>query len=247
MQKTPYLLAAMALISAIMACNLPGGASGQANPADVMTAAALTVQAQLTAAAPAAPAAATATFTSIAPLPTAVVPTLPPVATPTSNCDAALFVTDISFPDNTVVTPGTTFDKIWRLKNVGTCSWTPSYSVVFLSGDLMSGPSAQALTANVNPGQTIDLSVVMTAPSSNGTHTGYWILRNASGVTFHSQFYVMIKVIPATPTNTLPPAVAAVTLNRNRPGTEKLSPTPAPDSALPLVPLMAVLLSLPAA
>jgi hypothetical protein len=198
MHKTSTLLAAFAIMAAIMACNLPGGAAGQVNPADVMTAAALTVQAELTAAAP------TATFTSVAALPTSTsavplptstpFPTLPPAATATSNCDAAAFVTDVSFPDNTPVAPSTTFDKIWRLKNVGSCSWTPSYSVVFLSGEQMGGPAVQALTGTVNPGQTIDISVVMTAPASNGIHTGYWILRNASSVTFHSQFYVQIKV-----------------------------------------------------
>jgi hypothetical protein len=189
MRKTSTLFATMAIIAAIMACNLPGGAAGQVNPADVMTAAALTVQAELTGAAP------TATFTSVAGLPSSTpFPTLPPAATPTSNCDAAAFVTDVSFPDNTPVPPSTTFDKIWRLKNVGSCSWTPSYSVVFLSGEQMGGPAVQALTGNVNPGQTIDISVVMTAPASNGIHTGYWILRNASSVTFHSQFYVQIKV-----------------------------------------------------
>jgi hypothetical protein len=57
----------------------------------------------------------------------------------------------------------------------------------------MSGPSAQALTGNVNPGQTIDISINLTSPASNGTKVGYWKLRNASGVTF-AQFYVQIKV-----------------------------------------------------
>jgi Ig-like domain from next to BRCA1 gene len=208
MHKTFVLLAALAIIAAILACNLPGGAAGQTNPADIMTAAAQTIEAQLTAAAP------TATFTSIAPLPSSTpFPTLPPAATPTSNCDAALFVTDVSFPDNTLVPAGTTFDKIWRLKNVGSCSWTPAYSVVFLSGESMGGPAVQALTGNVNPGQTIDLSVIMTAPFGNGIHTGYWILRNASGQTFHSQFYVQIKVQTVVPTNTLPPSASTVTLS----------------------------------
>jgi Ig-like domain from next to BRCA1 gene len=198
MHKTSALLAAIMIIAAIMACNLPDLTGGQSSPADIMTAAALTVQAELTAAAPTStftPVAALPVPTSLAPLPTSTaIPTLPPAATPTSNCDSAAFVTDVSFPDNTLVGGGVTFDKIWRLKNVGSCSWTPSYSVVFLSGEQMGGPAVQALTGNVNPDQTIDISVVMTAPSTNGIHTGYWILRNASGVTFHSQFYVQIKV-----------------------------------------------------
>jgi hypothetical protein len=85
------------------------------------------------------------------------------------------------------------FTKTWRLKNTGTCSWTPAYAVVFFSGEAMSGPAVQALTANVNPGQTVDLSVNLKAPATEGTYTGYWKLRNAAGVTF-TQFYVAIKV-----------------------------------------------------
>jgi len=92
-----------------------------------------------------------------------------------------------------VLDPGETFTKTWRLKNVGACSWTPSYAVVFSSGNQMGGPSAQALAGNVNPGQTVDLSVNLTAPSDPGTYSGYWKLRNASGATF-AQFYVRIKV-----------------------------------------------------
>ncbi len=58
---------------------------------------------------------------------------------------------------------------------------------------MMNGPTVQALSGNVNPGQTVDISVNLTAPSSNGTYTGYWGLRNPSGVIF-THFYVQIKV-----------------------------------------------------
>jgi hypothetical protein len=99
----------------------------------------------------------------------------------------------VTIPDDTVMTQGQTFTKTWRLKNVGTCSWTPSYAVIFFSGDSMNGPAVQALTGNVNPGQSLDIAVDLKAPNSNGNYTGYWKLRNGSGVTF-SQFYVKIKV-----------------------------------------------------
>jgi len=194
MRKISRLLAGIAVISAILACNLPSSNPGQQGSDAVMTAAALTVQAQL-----AQVPSATPTFTSVpgpfptVPLPTFAPPTLPPPATATSNCDNAQFIADVTYPDDTVIAPSTSFTKTWRLKNIGTCSWTPSYAVVFFSGDQMSGPSAQALTGNVNPGQTIDISVNLTSPASNGTKVGYWKLRNASGVTF-AQFYVQIKV-----------------------------------------------------
>jgi hypothetical protein len=193
MHKYPSALAGIAIISAILACNLP---ANQQNPAAVMTAAALTVQAQLSPAVPS-PSSATATFTPV-PFPTVSLsatpnPTLPPAATPTSNCDNASFIADVTYPDNTVVDAGDSFTKTWRFRNIGTCSWTPSYALVFMNGESMSGPSVQALSGNVNPGQTVDLSVELTAPASNGTHVGNWGLRNAAGVIF-AHFYVQIKV-----------------------------------------------------
>ena len=200
MQKNHIVLAVAVIMSAMLACNLPSNTPNQPNPDAVLTAAALTVQAQLTTSAPtvspansatSAPSAGTPTFT---PVPLSISTSSIPSATATSNCDSAQFVADVSYPDNTPVPAGTVFNKIWRLKNTGTCTWTPSYAIVFSSGEQMGGPTTQALTGNVNPGETYDVSIVLTAPSTAGTHTGYWILRNASGITFHSNFYVQIKV-----------------------------------------------------
>lgn len=170
---------------ALAGCNLP-----QQNPAAIQTQAAMTVQAQITAAAPAAtPTSTTAPFPTLPP----VTSTTVPAASPTSTCDVAQFVTDVSIPDDTIIAPSAGFTKTWRLKNVGACSWTPSYAVIFASGEAMNGPATQALAGNVNPGQTVDLSVNLKAPASNGTYTGNWRLRNANGVAF-TQFYVRIKV-----------------------------------------------------
>lgn len=198
MRKNRVILAVIVIISAMLACNLPSNNSSLQNPSAVLTAAALTVQAQLTASAPtilpantatSAPSASTPTLT---PVPLSI-STSVPVATATTSCDKALFVTDVSYPDNTPVPAGTNFTKTWRLQNTGSCSWTPSYAVVFVSDNVMNGPTVQALSGNVNPAQTVDVSVNLQAPSSNGTYTGSWGLRNPSGVIF-THFYVQIKV-----------------------------------------------------
>ena len=217
MKRKSIVLAAMVVISAMLACNLSSNTPNQPNPDAVLTAAALTVQAQLTTSAPtispantatSAPSAGTPTFT---PVPLSTSTSSIPSATATSNCDSAQFVADVSYPDNTPVPAGTVFNKIWRLKNTGTCTWTPSYAIVYSSGEQMGGPTTQALTANVNPGETYDVSIVLTAPSTTGTHTGYWILRNASGITFHSNFYVQIKVTGGGGGGGSPFAVTGVT------------------------------------
>jgi len=104
---------------------------------------------------------------------------------PVSTCDKAGFVADVTIPDGTGMTGGTPFTKTWRLQNVGTCTWTTSYRLVFAGGDLMGASSAAFnLPTSVAPGGTIDLSVNLTAPITAGNFTGYWKLRNASGIDF---------------------------------------------------------------
>ncbi len=115
-------------------------------------------------------------------------------------CDAAQFVADVSIPDGTSLSAGAAFNKTWRLKNVGTCTWTTDYSVVFVSGDQLGAPTSVKLPTSTAPGQTVDVSVAMTAPANAGTYRGYWQLKNASGTQFgigssaNKSFWVEIKV-----------------------------------------------------
>ena len=132
---------------------------------------------------------------------------VPPLATlPVTRCDAASFVSDVTYPDGSNVSLGTAFTKIWRLKNTGTCTWTASYALVFISGERFSAPTAVSIPTNVGPGQTVDLAVNMTAPNQSGRYRGYWKLRNASNVLFgigdsaDSNFYVDINVTGYTVT-----------------------------------------------
>ena len=99
-------------------------------------------------------------------------------------CDQAELNTDVTVPDGTNFAPGVTFKKTWRLKNIGTCTWETTYSVVFDSGEKMGGPASANLPVAVAPGQTVDLSVDLIAPSLAGNYIGYWKLKNASGTLF---------------------------------------------------------------
>jgi len=122
-------------------------------------------------------------------------------------CDAAQFVADVTVPDGTVYAAGTAFTKTWRLRNTGTCTWTTSYKLVFYTGSQMGAPASVNLPYSVAPGQTIDLSVGMTAPATAGTYQGDWMLQNASAVNFgigayaNKSFWVKI-VVPGTSSST---------------------------------------------
>jgi len=125
---------------------------------------------------------------------------------------------DVTIPDDTVMSPGNTFTKIWRIKNAGTCTWTTAYSVAFFSGEQMSATANVSLSNAVSPGQVIDLAVDMTAPIDPGTYQGNWKLRTAEQKLFgigpngNSAFWVRIQVVATpTPTPTAPTATSTPT------------------------------------
>jgi hypothetical protein len=194
------------IIFILSACNLPSSNPATEDPNAVFTAAALTVQAMSTFSTtqvtpfntPTLPPPA-ATNTSVSSFPTLALPTATRSAPPTPVCDQAQFIRDVTIPDGTIFAPNATFTKTWRIKNSGTCTWS-GYSLVFDSGDSMSGASPTSI-GTVSPNQEIDLSVNLTAPATNGSYRGYWRIRNASGVlipvlsgTQGKSFFVDIKV-----------------------------------------------------
>jgi hypothetical protein len=123
-----------------------------------------------------------------------------PAATQVTYCDWAFFIKDVTIPDGMVLAPGETFTKIWRLKNRGTCTWASDYMLVFSSGAQMGGKTVVTFPGPVAPGQTVDVSILLTAPSAPGSYSGYWMLRNSSGALFGTgdkaniPFYVDIQV-----------------------------------------------------
>ncbi len=109
---------------------------------------------------------------------------VPPLLTTVSRCDAAAFVSDVTYPDGSDVALGSSFTKVWRIQNTGTCAWNTSYALVFVSGERLGGPNAVSVPGSVRPGETVDIAVNLTAPNRAGSYTGYWKLRNASGALF---------------------------------------------------------------
>jgi len=136
----------------------------------------------------------TIALTSGLPVPTAV-----PLATDMPRFKAGP-VTDVTYIDNTIVRPGAAFVKTWRVENSGSANWTPSFKIVFVSGDAMGGPASQSLGKTVAPGQSIDISVSLIAPTTLATFRGNWMLETDTGTRFgigvnsDSPFWVQIIV-----------------------------------------------------
>jgi len=195
------------VLAAALACSLPSVTTPSVQLGDAQTLAAQTVGSFLTQNVTAGPAGEgtqppTETFTAE---PANVPATLTPTVIPTSAtavCNQASFVEDVSVPDGKSFQVSEHFTKTWRLKNVGSCAWTSGYQLVFDHGDKMSGPDSKQLTTGVvNPGQNIDVSVDLVAPSTAGTYKGYWMLREPGGAIFGlstGAFWVDIKTVNPT-------------------------------------------------
>jgi hypothetical protein len=209
--KTRKLILFLALIVVVLvqaACNFPG--SEEPNPAATLNAlytqSAQTLQAMATQSGQTS----VATISATASIPTATFapginsPTsFPPIintSVPVTRCDWADFVADVTYPDGSVIGRNLPFTKVWRIKNIGTCSWTTNYALVFVDGDAMSAPAAVGLPGTVNPGQVVDIAVNLISPSKDGRYKGYFKLRNASGVLFgvgnsaSTAFWVDVKI-----------------------------------------------------
>jgi hypothetical protein len=99
-----------------------------------------------------------------------------------STCYVHRYVYDETYPDGTRVDPAESFEKIWRLQNVGTCDWVNGkYQMAFVSGDQMGGASTTVITFTVPADGYANFSVDLTAPTTPGTYRGNWILQTTDG------------------------------------------------------------------
>jgi hypothetical protein len=179
---------------------------------------------------------------TLTPLPTATFQQQTPVLLPTSalapsggptGCDNAIYVSDVTIPDGTTVEAGKYFTKTWKVSNTGSCTWTATYQLIFISGDSMGG-KATAIGKIVKPGESADISVVLTSSSAAGNITGVWRLSNDKAQPFGDSLTVVVNsgtttgTVAPTPTKTPTPGGVIVVTATHTP-----TPTPTPTFAAP--------------
>ena len=107
--------------------------------------------------------------------------------TQSAACDNANFVNDITIPDGTEESAGSTFIKTWRFKNLGPCTWTTSYHLVFSyvsdsgKNGVFTPPAPVSFPNSVLPGEEVEISVTITAPTKTGTYQVVFVLQNQKG------------------------------------------------------------------
>ena len=132
-----------------------------------------------------------------------------PTPTPVACYDSMQFISDVTVPDGTVMNPGQDFDKIWRVQNIGTCTWDGTYRLVFVQGDQMGG-SPEAVKGTVKPGATYDMIIDQKAPTTPGNYGGQWQMVNGKNAPFGNRLWVKITVPGSVPPTPVPPTATTV-------------------------------------
>lgn len=119
------------------------------------------------------------------------------------------YTTTINNPD--AVPAGSQFTSRWTFKNSGTTTWGPGYKLVYSpKGDnpaAMTGKTSYKFSevankTTVEPDETVELSLTLTAPKTAGrTYRSQWQLRDPQGNAF-AYLYDELTVVPAPTSGT---------------------------------------------
>jgi hypothetical protein len=91
------------------------------------------------------------------------------------NCtNVATYIADITIPRDLDVPANATFNKTWRVQNMGTCTWSAAYQLRTQTGILL--PVQDPVVPFTLPGDIVDISVTYYAPSDPGTYQETWQL-----------------------------------------------------------------------
>ncbi len=232
---TTMVMLALTLVLIISACSPKATPEPTLDANMIFTQAAITVAAKLTSTALSMP---TATPTAtLAPTNTQMPPTetatfaltneAPPIAgsaTLAPNPNKMEFLGDVTIPDGQVIPAGSKFIKTWRVKNIGTTTWTANYKIRNWAGARYGAAASILLGKEVKPNETTEISIEFTAPLNSGEYTSWWILSDEDEANFGQTFYVKFVVgVVASPTITQQPPAATTEAPTVEPSTTPTS------------------------
>jgi len=123
----------------------------------------------------------------------------PSLPTPTLDCEDGLwYISDLTIPDGTLVSPGDTIDKRWQVENSGSCNWNEGYRLRRISGEALGVPGELALYP-ARSGPRAVLQIRFPAPAEPGTYRSAWQAYNPQGEAFGDPVFVEIIVGSGTP------------------------------------------------
>jgi len=121
-----------------------------------------------------------------------------PLASSQAGCDNMKYIADVTIPDGYVAAHGEVMKKTWTVQNLGPCTWNQNYVLIFgWGGQGTDWNTAQPahLVKVVAPGENIDITVPLKAPSTPGEYVGTFKLQNDKGVNFPPGQQLTIDIV----------------------------------------------------
>lgn len=113
-------------------------------------------------------------------------------------CNNSAFEGDVTIPDGSAIEAGTNFQKVWAIRNTGTCTWDEGFALVYIGG---STPSLDPYNFEIKKsedfvaaGESINIGINLTSPCTPGKYEGHWRMRNDQGYFFGTVVSVYIEV-----------------------------------------------------
>jgi len=122
-------------------------------------------------------------------------PSATPAPSPTPPCLPGLeFLSDLNYPDGTLVAPGSLIEKEWQVRNNGSCAWGAAYHLRLVEGFLPLGAAPEQALYPALPGQEVTLRITFTAPQEAGLYRSAWQAYDEQGNPFGQAVYIEILV-----------------------------------------------------
>jgi len=127
---------------------------------------------------------------------TTPLPTILQTIDPDNCVNSLTYLEDLTIPDNSFVTYGSTIDKQWLVQNSGTCNWSADYRLRHIGGAAL-GASEEIALFPARAGTQAAIQINFTAPFTDGEYESAWQAFDPFGLAFGDPIY--IRIIVATP------------------------------------------------
>ncbi|MEZ4516681.1 MAG: NBR1-Ig-like domain-containing protein [Chloroflexota bacterium] len=101
----------------------------------------------------------------------------------------------VTIPNGSRFAPGERIHKTWAVRNTGTTTWEPGYTLGFVGGHQMDGPDSIPVPTAA-PDQVVELSIDLITPPNPDKYISRWRLRSPEGKFFGPTLFVSIIVTP---------------------------------------------------
>lgn len=137
---------------------------------------------------------------------TVALPGIPVLATPTTLgsganpgpvCNNYAYEGDITVPDGSKFKAWEKFEKVWALRNTGTCTWDEGYSFRHFAGPTLAGDNYFITVKSqfIEPGAGVNMGIKMYAPGDPGQYISHWNMYDDKGQAFGWGVTVVIEVV----------------------------------------------------